>query len=61
MKTDFKEDNKAKLLAHPVVKIFEETMDTIQAGNIDEVFDLNEENSIKNALDGKINGTIVTV
>ena len=25
------------------------------------VFDLNEENSIKNALDGKINGTIVTV
>ena len=43
MKTDFKEDNKAKLLAHPVVKIFEETMDTIQAGNIDEVFDLNEE------------------
>ena len=36
MKTDFKEDNKAKLLAHPVVKIFEETMDTIQAGNIEE-------------------------
>ena len=25
------------------------------------VFDLNEENSIKNALEGKINGTIVTV
>ena len=25
------------------------------------VFDLNEENSIKNALEGKINGTVVTV
>ena len=25
------------------------------------VFDFNEENSIKNALEGKINGTIVTV